>query len=122
MPTTRSLLRNFTPRTPRAVRPMARTCSVGKRMAMPRSVMSTTSWVLSTRRVSMSESPSTRPMARMPPRWMFWKSERRVRFTRPWLVAKRMDCSVSMSRSGRMAQMRSSGLMFRKFTAARPLA
>ena len=85
--TTSSPPRTRIPATPAAVRPIGRTCVIGKRFANPPAEARTTSSSPCAICASMSASPSLSLIARMPETRMFWNSARLVRLIRPFFVA-----------------------------------
>src|SRR5262245_8578059 len=78
------------PLTPAAARPIGRTSSSLKRMARPCRVPRRTSRWPSVRRTAMTSSPSSRVIARIPPRCGREYAASSVFFTRPWRDAKKI--------------------------------
>src|SRR5438309_9756329 len=94
-----------------AVRPISRTSFSWDRMLMPCRVASTMSLRPSVTCTSISSSPFSMLMARMPTERGLPNSESRVFFTTPLLVANRRHWSSENSRTGTRAASRSSGFI-----------
>ncbi len=87
MLTTSSPSRSWMPFTPRAVRPMIRTCSSWNRMDCPDCVPRMMSCSPSVTRTLMRESPSLKLVAMIPVERTLAKAMSSVRLTSPWRVA-----------------------------------
>src|SRR2546426_2042765 len=109
MSITWSFLSSSIPFTPVAVRPMSRTSFSWKRMLMPWCVASTMSFRPSVTCTSISSSPFSILMARMPTERGVPNSESTVFLTTPCLVANRRYWSSENSRTGTSDARRSSG-------------
>ncbi len=83
------------PRTPAAVRPIARTSPSGKRTALPPDEQSITSRVPSVMATPTSLSPGSRPTAMMPAMRGRENAESGVFFTVPVAVAMKTNLSSS---------------------------
>src|SRR6266516_838073 len=111
IPITSSFLSSSIPFTPVAVRPMARTSFSWNRMLMPCRVARTMSFEPSVTCTSISSSPFSMLIARMPAERGLSNSESAVFFTTPCLVAKNRNWSWENSRTGTSAATCSSGLI-----------
>src|SRR5438067_2266554 len=111
MSITWSFLSSSIPFTPVAVRPMSRTSFSWKRMLIPWRVASTMSLRPSVTCTSISSSPFSMLMARIPTERGLPNSESRVFFTTPCFVANSRYWSSENSRTGTRDARRSFGFM-----------
>src|SRR5437667_2296708 len=122
MSMTWSFLSSSIPFTPVAVRPMSRTSFSWNRMLMPWCVARTISLRPSVTCTSISSSPFSMLIARMPTERGLPNSDSRVFFTTPCLVANSRYWSSENSRTGTKDARRSSGFMAMQLTIGFPRA
>ena len=121
-PTTASPVRSRIPRTPRAPRPISRTCPALKRTALPCCVASTICVSFEINLTPTRLSARSSVMAKMPARLALMNSIRPVRLTIPrWVTMKTLPAS-SNERRPIMALMRSPWASASRFTIAVPRA
>ncbi len=110
------------PRTPRAGRPIDRTSSSSKRIAMPLCVARNTIWLPSVIVASTSSSSLSMPIAIIPRDITFEKSFSGVFFTVPCRVTKKMYLPSSVrSRTVMIARTCSPGCRFNRLAIDLPL-
>ena len=122
IPMTSSSSSNRIPMTPMDTRPVTLTSVSLKRIHIPLRVTSRISWLLSVAFTSISSSPSRSTMACSPFLRTCSYSTIGVFLTMPFLVAMNRYLSSLNSRMGIMAVIFSSGISWRRFIMAVPLA